>query len=157
MPNYVTLEKFRESFNCLPKNSIMLGELDEYLRDGDHLFIHQDSGVVTSDLKHSSKEILDYWSQKIFTSTDVEDYSAFRPFAKARLYYVVLTMLDYLKDQGLDQDLSFCDFATGQGVLPELLKKDAFLLIYSAHTMISVRTFKHDVQIFKCVISNKSE
>ncbi len=97
--------------------------LDEYLWKGDHIFVHPETRVVSTDLKHSPRDILDYWSNIVFTSNSSEDYSAFLPYARGRLYYVARTIIDYFEKSG-STNLSFCDFATGQGVLPNLLRRE---------------------------------
>lgn len=119
-----SISSFRKSFSARPQDSIHLEFLDGYVRKGDAIYVHRDTGVVTSDLKHTPEQILEYWSDKIFTSSSVEDYSAYFPFARGRLYYVVRTFVDFLAKARPGQDISFCDFATGQGVLPHLLRRE---------------------------------
>ena len=120
-----SIRVIRESFSgCLPKNSRRLDFLDAYTYQGDSIFVHGDTGVISSGLTYSSNEILDYWSNAIFTSNSNDDYSAFFPFARARLYYVQRTLLDYLESLKKTGSLRLCDFAAGEGVLANLFKRD---------------------------------
>lgn len=106
--------------NCGEK--IAIKGLDEFLHPGDSLYVHKKTGLVSSALSSTPEEILDYWTKKIFTSNSIEDYSAFRPFAIGRLTYAVRFLLDYISEHPEYSGQSFCDFATGQGVLPRILK-----------------------------------
>lgn len=117
----VKAAKYIESFQNIGKKNAIKG-LDNFLYPGDSLYVHEETGLVTSSLNSTPKEILDYWSNKIFTSKSIEDYSAHRPFAVGRLMYVVRFLIDYISANPNCSGKFFCDFATGQGVLPRLLK-----------------------------------
>ena len=114
---------FQESFTKLPSGSLRLKFLAKYVKKGSAIYVHKKTGVISSELKRSPKQILHYWSQKIFKSKNENDYSALYPFARGRLYYVARTLIDYLGKKEKNKYL-VCDFATGQGVLPLLLKKE---------------------------------
>ena len=117
----VKIGSYIENFqNCGEK--IAIKGLNDFLYPGDNLYVHAKTGLVSSALSSTAEEILDYWTNKIFTSNSVEDYSAFRPFAIARLTYVVRFLLDYISEHPEYSGQSFCDFATGQGVLPRILR-----------------------------------
>lgn len=120
-----SIGSFRESFQNLPIDSQKIDALNGYVRQGDSIYVHKTTGVVSSDLKHTPEDIIDYWSSKIFTSTSTEDYSAYFPFARARLYYVARVIVDnILKKENISDPVSYCDFATGQGVLPDLIRRE---------------------------------
>ena len=120
------IKNYENSFNSLPEDSIHLSMLDKYIRKGDKLFVHKKTGVVTSELKYNSLEIAKYWSDVIFMSENKEDYSAHFPFAYSRLYYVLRTLKDFLSSANYNnQSIDFCDFATGEGILPKLILKES--------------------------------
>ena len=117
----VKIGSYLESFqNCGEK--IAIKGLDEFLQPGDNLYVDKKTGLVSSALSSTPEEILDYWTKKIFTSNSIEDYSALRPFAIGRLTYAVRFLLDYISEHPECSGRVFCDFATGQGVLPKILK-----------------------------------
>lgn len=118
-----SVKNYRESFSCLPASSEELYFLRKYLKKGSSIYLHKKTGVVSSELKRSAEDILSYWSKKIFKSKNRNDYSAFYPFARARLYYVTRTFIDRLMKK-IKKNWTVCDFGTGQGVLPELLKRE---------------------------------
>jgi hypothetical protein len=116
----VDIGSFIESFQNLGEKTA-IHCLDRFLYPGDSLYVHNKTGLVSSGLTRSPEEILDYWSKIIFTSKSTEDYSAFRPFAIGRLTYVVRFLLDYIAEHPECTGDFFCDFATGQGVLPRIM------------------------------------
>ena len=120
------LENYKRAFESSATDRTCLEFLNKYLLNGSHIYVDKKTGLVSSDRILSAHEILNYWSEKIFTSTNKEDYSAFRPFARARLQYVSNTFFDYMKNAGVnvsDGD-TYCDFASGQGVLPKIVKEE---------------------------------
>ena len=120
------IKNYENSFNSLPEDSMHLSMLDKYIRKGDKLFVHKKTGVVTSELKYNSVEIAKYWSDVIFMSENKEDYSAHFPFAYSRLYYVLRTLKDFLSSVNYNnQSIDFCDFATGEGILPKLILNES--------------------------------
>jgi len=94
--------------------------LKKYLPTNDNLFVNPITGFVTSSRKMSAEDVAAYWSNVIFLDKSIESYSANYPFAKARLTYVINTIVDFL---GLDtkSKRKWCDFATGEGVLLQLI------------------------------------
>src|SRR6185437_9254029 len=114
------------SFKALSPNAIPLSGVAKYTAKGDLLYVDPKSGFLTSARKMSATDIVGYWSQKIFSSSDPEDYSALNPFAQGRLLYALLTYRKFLSDSGCTPaNTHLCDFATGQGVLLELAKQHA--------------------------------
>jgi len=71
----------------------------------------------------SANDVAKYWSDKIFPDKSEASYSAYNPFAQARLFYVVQTIAQYLKFNE-NSNLHWCDFATGEGVLLSLLRNN---------------------------------
>lgn len=115
----MNLEALKVSYSgVLPSNAIALG-LEEYLPKGSDLYVHPDTGVVTSELKMSPSDVLNYWSDKIFSNPDPEQYTAHLPFAKSRLLYVLETAFNFVRSQKLNPSV-IADFAFGEGVLFEL-------------------------------------
>ena len=86
------------------------------------IFVDKKTGIIRSDLKSSPEEILDIWSKKIFNSKNINDYSAFLPFARSRLYYTALTLIEFLNKKNIKKRI-YCDYASGQGVLIDILQK----------------------------------
>jgi hypothetical protein len=116
---------YRGSFSGLPDGAVKLDFLNNYTLPGDYICVHPDTGVVSSEIKHTPEQMLNYWSEVVFKSSSAEDYSAFFPFARGRIYYVVRTIIDFIsKSCGEGHAVDFCDFATGQGVLPDLLRRE---------------------------------
>lgn len=117
----VNIKSYIESFQNYD-DKFAIECLDDFLYPGDSLYIHSKTGLVSSSLSSSPEEILDYWSKKIFTSKSLEDYSAYRPFAIGRLTYAARFLLDFISSNPEYSGRNFCDFATGQGVLPKILR-----------------------------------
>lgn len=115
----MNVEALKSSYSgILPSNAIAL-ELEEYLPKGSDLYVHPDTGVVTSELKMSPADVLNYWSNEIFSNPDPEQYTAHLPFAKSRLLYVLDTVFNYVRSKNLNPS-TIADFAFGEGVLFEL-------------------------------------
>jgi len=111
----VTVNQIRSGFEVSGGSNAI--ELD-YMSDwtgGQPIFLDSQIGLVRSEKIMSGKDVADYWSKKVFTSNYKEDYSAKNPFAKARLLYVALTIVDFLKLKSIDIQ-TMCDFATGEGI-----------------------------------------
>ena len=107
--------------NQSKKNLIKLPFMNKYLHKKSNLYVDKKTGLVRSDLSSTPTEILDIWSNKIFTSSNINDYDANLPFAKSRLFYTALTVNNFLKKNRL-KNRTFCDYASGQGILIECLK-----------------------------------
>jgi hypothetical protein len=110
-------------FSSVQPGAIELDFLSKYLPIGDKIFVNPISGFITSQRYMSANDVAKYWSDKIFPDKSEESYSAYNPFAQARLFYVVQTIAQYLKFNE-HSNLHWCDFATGEGVLLSLLRNN---------------------------------
>jgi hypothetical protein len=115
------MDKLSNEFSSVQPGAIELDFLSKYLMQGEKIFVNPISGFVTSQRQMSANEVAKYWSDKIFPDKSEESYSAHYPFAQARLFYVVQTIAHFLKFSE-HSNLHWCDFATGEGVLLELLR-----------------------------------
>ncbi len=86
------------------------------------LLVSRESGILARSLCMSEQEIADYWPNSIFSVQSLDNYTALRPFAIARLNYVVDASLKMEKLADIDI-ASICDFATGQSILPGILQR----------------------------------
>jgi hypothetical protein len=86
---------------------------------GQKIYVDNTVGLVRSERVMTANDVANYWSDKIFQSSDELDYSAKNPFAKSRLLYVLLTIQDFIKKQNKSTINSICDFATGEGYFLE--------------------------------------
>lgn len=157
---YVDRATLENSFkNQSKKNLIKLSFIDKYLHKNSNLFIDKKSGLVRSDLNSTPKEILDIWSNKIFTSSNINDYDANLPFAKSRLLYTALTVNNFLKKNRV-KNRKYCDYATGQGVLIECLKSiDLKSKIISTEGSKKLSRFiekKYDIECLNTPLGNGS-
>lgn len=110
--------------NKTPKKYLKkLNFLNKYLHKKSSVYLDLRTGILRSELKNSPQQILNYWSNKIFKSKNVEDYSAKNPFAIARLTYVYETINKFF---GNKKKMKICDFACGEGTLLEILKKNKY-------------------------------
>jgi len=120
--------EYNNVFNNLSKNSIPLNFLDKYIEIDSKIKIHIPTGVISSKLEMSEVGVLDYWSKNYFKSNVTDNnYSATFPFAKSRLYYVLLTLIDHLRKMGnkkIESELRLVDYAAGEGVFIELAKRE---------------------------------
>jgi hypothetical protein len=107
-------------FTSIVPGAVKLDFLQEFLRPGDSLYVNPQSGFVTSGRSMTASEVADYWSNVIFPDTSEDSYSANFPFARARLLYVIESIVQKLNLRSQKQ-VSWCDFATGEGVLLQLL------------------------------------
>lgn len=109
-----------DEFSKVSQGAILLDFLSEYTPDEDNLWVQPLTGFLTSNRKMSQEEVVQYWSDFIFPDTSSDSYSASFPFAKSRLFYVMETIVRYM---GLtnSSNLRWGDFATGEGVLLELI------------------------------------
>jgi hypothetical protein len=115
----MTLDYIRE-FSLISEKAIKLDFLSKYLPEGDEIFVNPTTGFVTSSRKMSAEDVAAYWSNVIFPDKSIESYSANFPFAKARLTYVINTIVDFLSLDAKSKR-KWCDFATGEGVLLQLI------------------------------------
>jgi hypothetical protein len=109
-----------EEFRAVRPGAIQLTFLEEFLRPGDALYVNPQTGFVTSSRQMTAAEVADYWTNVIFPDSSEESYSATYPFARARLLYVIETIVQKLNLYS-QKDVRWCDFATGEGVLLQLL------------------------------------
>ena len=68
----------------------------------------------------SSEDVAKYWSDIIFPNKSEESYSAYNPFVQARLFYIMQSIAKFL-NFSKETNIRICDFATGEGVLLDLL------------------------------------
>jgi hypothetical protein len=114
--------EIRSEFKKLSRDAIELDFLGDYIPLNDKIWVQPMTGFVTSSRKLSAEDVAKYWSEVIFPDPSQESYSAHYPFAKARLLYVLESIAQFLK-LDLTSNLAWCDFATGEGVFLELLRR----------------------------------
>ena len=117
------MDNLSNEFSSVQPGAIELDFLSKYLPIGDKIFVNPISGFITSQRYMSANDVAKYWSDKIFPDKSEASYSAYNPFAQARLFYVVQTIAQYLKFNE-NSNLHWCDFATGEGVLLSLLRNN---------------------------------
>jgi len=117
------MDNLSNEFSSVQPGAIELDFLSKYLPIGDKIFVNPISGFITSQRYMSANDVAKYWSDKIFPNKSEESYSAYNPFAQARLFYVVKTIAQYLKFNE-HSNQHWCDFATGEGVLLSLLRNN---------------------------------
>ena len=117
------MNNISNEFSSVQPGAIELDFLSKYLPIGDKIFVNPISGFITSQRYMSANDVAKYWSDKIFPDKSEASYSAYNPFAQARLFYVVKTIAQYLKFNE-NSNLHWCDFATGEGVLLSLLRNN---------------------------------
>ena len=127
-------------FRSISKDAIKLEFLSRFLPKDDELFVNPITGFVTSSRKMSVEDVAAYWSEVIFPDKSIESYSANFPFAKARLTYVTHTVTDFLK-LDIKSKRKWCDFATGEGVLLELIS--------TFYPNIEVTGTEHSIELVK--------
>lgn len=115
------MDKISKEFSSVQPGAIELEFLSKFLPLGDKIFVNPISGFVTSQRQMSATEVAEYWSDSVFPDRSTESYSAYYPFAQARLFYVMQTIVQFLK-LNLNSNLHWCDFATGEGVLLNLIR-----------------------------------
>lgn len=116
----MNIESLKQEFKSVSPDAVHLSFLSSYLPAGNKIFVQPLTGFVTSERLMSDEEVVSYWSNQIFPDKSIESYSAHFPFAQSRLLYVIETIALFA---GLDAQAehSWGDFATGEGVLLELL------------------------------------
>jgi hypothetical protein len=112
----------QREFSTISPGAFQLDFLEKYLQPGDSIFVQPVSGFVTSSREMGAEAVAKFWSEIIFPDSSQESYSAHFPFAKARLLYVLETTAQFLK-LNIGSSLAWCDFATGEGVFLELLRR----------------------------------
>jgi len=114
------INELRSEFKSISKSAVHLSFLSDYLPADDKIFVQPFTGFVTSEKRMTTDDVVSYWSHKIFPDKSIESYSAHFPFAQSRLLYVIETIAQF---SGLDKrsNLTWGDYATGEGVLLDLL------------------------------------
>ena len=113
---------FASEYFQLQEKAYPLHFLSDLMPKGDMLWVQPLTGFVTTNRNMSEEEVVLQWSNSIFPNKSDDSYSAVFPFAQSRLFYVMQTVARFM---GLDENSSvkWGDFATGEGVLLELLAK----------------------------------
>jgi ubiquinone/menaquinone biosynthesis C-methylase UbiE len=142
---------YETEFLSVSDEAIPLDFLEKYLPAGDSIHVNPVTGFVTSSRRMSSEDVAKYWSDIIFPNKSEESYSAYNPFAQARLFYVMQSIAKFL-NFSKETNLYLCDFATGEGVLLNLLRSNYPQLKISGteHSSALVESLKNkgfDVQI----------
>jgi 2-polyprenyl-3-methyl-5-hydroxy-6-metoxy-1,4-benzoquinol methylase len=142
---------YETEFSSVSDKAIPLDFLKKYLPPGDSIHVNPITGFVTSSRRMSSEDVAKYWSDIIFPNKSEESYSAYNAFAQARLFYVMQSIAKFL-NFSKETNLRICDFATGEGVLLNLLRNNYPKLKISGteHSSALVESLKNsgfDVQI----------
>lgn len=116
------IEETRLEFKELSQRAIRLAFLQDYLMPGDDIFVQPLTGFVTSSKRMMEDEVVSFWSDSIFPDSSIESYSGHFPFAQSRLLYVIETIVQFVEID-IKSKLHWADFATGEGVLLQLLSK----------------------------------
>jgi hypothetical protein len=107
------------SYKNKNKKLIHLNFLRKFITADSNVYIDKKTGIIRSNLKHDTKSIAKYWD-KIFKKNK-HTYNPSLPFSKSRLYYVLLTALDFIKNKKIKKNkIKICDYATGQGYFLEM-------------------------------------
>lgn len=114
---------YEAEFSSVSDKAIHLDFLEKYLPAGDSIYVNPVTGFVTSSRTMSAENVAKYWSEIIFPNKSEESYSAYNPFAQARLFYVMQSIAKFLNFDK-ETNLRICDFATGEGVLLNLLRSN---------------------------------
>jgi len=114
---------YETEFSSVSDKAIPLDFLEKYLPDGDSIHVNPITGFVTSSRRMSAENVAKYWSDIIFPNKSEESYSAYNPFAQARLFYVMQSIAKFL-NFNKETNIRICDFATGEGVLLNLLRNN---------------------------------
>jgi hypothetical protein len=123
MNQFASAQDVKDSFSGdnIESNLIPIEVTRSYVQNNDILYVNKDTGICSAKLPININEVVQYWSNNIFKSSSPEDYNAFLPFATARLFYVFRSIIDFFK-LTTDSKLTIADFATGQGVLLNIIK-----------------------------------
>jgi ubiquinone/menaquinone biosynthesis C-methylase UbiE len=134
---------YEDEFSTVSDNAIPLDFLEKYLPSGDSIHVNPITGFVTSSRSMSAENVAKYWSEIIFPNKSEESYSAYNPFAQARLFYVMQSIAKFL-NFNKETNLRICDFATGEGVLLSLLRNNYPKLKISGteHSSVLVKSLK---------------
>ena len=114
---------YETEFSSVSDKAIPLDFLEKYLPTGDSIHVNPITGFVTSSRSMSAENVAKYWSEIIFPNKSEESYSAYNPFAQARLFYVMQSIAKFL-NFNKETNIRICDFATGEGVLLNLLRNN---------------------------------
>ncbi len=136
---------YEAEFSSVSNEAIQLDFLEKYLPAGDSIYVNPVTGFVTSSRNMSAENVAKYWSEIIFPNNSEESYSAYNPFAQARLFYVMQSIAKFLNFDK-ETNLRICDFATGEGVLLNLLRSNYPKLKVSGteHSSALVQSLKNN-------------
>ena len=136
---------YETEFSSVSDKAIHLDFLENYLPVGDSIYVNPVTGFVTSSRSMSAENVAKYWSDIIFPNKSEESYSAYNPFAQARLFYVMQSIAKFL-NFNQETNLHICDFATGEGVLLNLLRNNYPKIKVSGteHSSELVQTLKNN-------------
>lgn len=136
---------YETEFSLVSNKAIQLDFLEKYLPKGDSIYVNPVTGFVTSSRRMSAQEVAKYWSEVIFPDKSEESYSAYNPFAQARLFYVMQSIAKFLNFNN-ETNLHICDFATGEGILLKLLRNNYPQLKISGteHSQTLVESLKNN-------------
>jgi len=136
---------YEVEFSSVSNEAIHLDFLEKYLPAGDSIYVNPVTGFVTSSRNMSAENVAKYWSEIIFPNNSEESYSAYNPFAQARLFYVMQSIAKFLNFDK-ETNLRICDFATGEGVLLKLLRSNYPKLKVSGteHSSALVQSLKNN-------------
>ena len=134
---------YEAEFSSVSDKAIHLDFLEKYLPAGHSNYVNPFTEFVTSSRSMSTENVAKYWSDIIFPNKSEESYSAYNAFTQARLFYVMQSIAKILN---FNQETNFhiCDFATGEGVLLNLLRNNYPKLKVSGteHSSELVQTLK---------------
>lgn len=136
---------YETEFSSVSDKAIHLDFLEKYLPDGDKIYVNPVTGFVTSSRSMSAENVAKYWSDTIFPNKSEESYSAYNPFAQARLFYVMQSIAKFL-NFNQETNLHICDFATGEGVLLQLL--------HANYPKLNVSGTEHSSELVQSLKSN---
>lgn len=117
-----TVSKFIESLDGVPKDAIPLDFLRRYISPNSKIIVHPSTGLVTTEKQMDQRSVLSYWSDQVFGSSHVLDYSSAYPYAVGRMHYVINTIRRELAGLVDFRCLSLVDFATGEGTFLEIVR-----------------------------------
>jgi len=136
---------YEAEFSSVSDKAIHLDFLEKYLPADDSIYVNPVTGFVTSSRSMSAENVAKYWSEIIFPNKSEESYSAYNPFAQARLFYVMQSIAKFL-NFNQETNLHICDFATGEGVLLNLLRNN--------YTKLKVSGTEHSSELVQTLKSN---
>lgn len=135
------------------KNLKKLKFLKKYLNSKSNIYVDKITGIVRADLKLKSKETLGIWNN-IFDKKIL--YTAERPSAKVRLFYVLQSLYNFLHKKKFSK-IKLCDFATGEGEflnLIKLLKKNHVFMATEGSKTLSDKIRKKKIDCLNILLGD---